>query len=286
MMLVVVAYQTAAATAPVPSLLAWQRALAGMSAYCAATLISSPVDVVKCRVQLKQEPGSEQKQELVPLVTEMVRKDGPLVFFSGLGPAMLMSPAAIVQYTLIDPLRDVMPLFAAALIAGTLDVVIKCPFERLKTIVQSGEKESPTSILKQTYASHGIRGLWAGLGATLLRDVPYLVLKWLSYVQCQSLFASLDVTSQMANLLAGAVAGAIAAIAVTPADVVKTRCQVSEGSSVSPRSVCTDLLHEGGVPALFRGLGPRLMRIPLYTSITLATFDFVKASFASQIGLN
>ena len=40
-----------------------------------------------------------------------------------------------------------------------------------------------------------------------------------------------------------------------------------------------ELIAEGGVPALFRGLGPRLMRIPIYTAITLATFDFVKDVF-------
>ena len=44
---------------------------------------------------------------------------------------------------------------------------------------------------------------------------------------------------------------------------------------------------EGGVGALFRGLGPRLLRIPIYTAITLATFDFVKDAFqaANELSL-
>ena len=47
------------------------------------------------------------------------------------------------------------------------------------------------------------------------------------------------------------------------------------------------LLGEGGVGALFRGLGPRLLRIPIYTAITLATFDFVKDAFqaANELSL-
>ena len=44
-------------------------------------------------------------------------------------------------------------------------------------------------------------------------------------------------------------------------------------------SVGRELVAEGGVRALFRGLGPRLMRIPIYTALTLATFDFVKDLF-------
>ena len=211
----------------------------------------------------------------------MLREEGPLVFFAGLGPAVLMAPAAMVQYTLIDPLRDTMPLVVAAVIAGTLDILIKCPFERLKTQLQGGEKQSTSALLQKTWEANGIRGLWAGLGATLARDVPYLVLKWLTYVYMQSCLGSLlvGVSSQTTNLVAGAVAGAVAATAVTPADVIKTRLQVASGKEVTPLSVGRELMAEGGVPALFRGLGPRLMRIPLYTAITLATFDMVKDVF-------
>ena len=111
--------------------------------------------------------------------------------------------------------------------------------------------------------------------------MPYLVLKWLTYVYMQSLFSSFltGYGSQTTNILAGAVAGAVAAISVTPADVIKTRMQVEQGTKATVLSVGKDLLAEGGLPALFRGIGPRLARIPMYTSITLATFDFVKDAF-------
>ena len=111
--------------------------------------------------------------------------------------------------------------------------------------------------------------------------MPYLVLKWLTYVHTQSLCARFlpGYGSQTINLLAGAVAGAVAATSVTPADVIKTRMQVEQGTKATVFSVGKDLLAEGGLPAFFRGLGPRLARIPMYTSITLATFDFVKDAF-------
>lgn len=270
----------APAAIPVPQLFAWQRALAGMSAYCAATLVASPVDVVKCRMQCNPDRAT------MPLVKDMVVKEGPLVFFAGLGPALMMAPAAVVQYTLIDPLREVMPLIAAAVIAGTLDIVIKCPFERLKTQMQGGETSSVASLLRQTWEANGVRGLWAGLGATLARDVPYLVLKWLTYVHSQALVSSLlgslfasYYSAQAVNLVAGALAGAVAATVVTPMDVVKTRLQIASGEGATARDVGRQLLREGGVTALFRGIGPRLMRIPVYTAITLATFDLVKDLF-------
>ena len=73
--------------------------------------------------------------------------------------------------------RSVMPLFAAALLAGSLDILIKCPFERLKTQLQAtGSTDGVSTLLHRTWQANGVRGLWSGLGATLARDVPYLVL--------------------------------------------------------------------------------------------------------------
>ena len=65
--------------------------------------------------------------------------------------------------------------------------------------------------------------------------------------------------------------------------MIKTRLQASGSPEASQVSILKELIAEGGVPALFRGLGPRLMRIPFYTSITLATFDFVKDMFANGL---
>jgi len=92
--------------------------------------------------------------------------------------------------------------------------------------------------------------------------------------------------SNAKNLLAGAVAGAIAAILVTPADVCKTRLQAARMEDPTKKHVTTlqvgrEVVQEGGVLALFSGLGPRLMRIPMYTAVTLATFDLVKDHFAA-----
>ena len=98
-----------AAAVPVPvTLVAWQRAIAGMSAYCCATVVSSPVDVVKTRMQLKRADGGGTAGMTSQAIT-MLRNEGASVFFSGLGPALLMAPAAMVQYTLMDPLRGEPP---------------------------------------------------------------------------------------------------------------------------------------------------------------------------------
>ena len=165
--LILMLFWPAVEGAVVEELFAWQRAIAGMSAYCAATVVSSPVDVLKTRMQLQQDKADGQGRVAIA----MLKKEGPLVFFSGIAPAMMMTPAAIVQYTLMDPLRAIMPLFLAALIAGALDITIKCPFDRVKTKMQgSNSKASTLELLVKAWKEGGARSLWSGYGATLVRS--------------------------------------------------------------------------------------------------------------------
>jgi len=266
------------ASAIEPVLHTWQRSVAGGGAFAAATIITSPMDAVKTRAQ-----ASSNDDSSFTVALEMLRQEGVLVFFSGLAPALLMAPAAMVQYTVIDPLRARFPLLVAAMIAGWLSVTIKCPFDRLKTLLQNdpSKQRTATELFAATVRESGITGLWTGYGVTLGRDMPYHLLKWGVYVQAQALFrATLTGLSPGAqNLLAGATAGAIGSVVVTPFDVIKTRLQV--GEKAGGLDIARKILSEEGPAGLFRGVTLRLARIPFYTSITLATFDGIKDAFIS-----
>lgn len=86
---------------------------------------------------------------------------------------------------------------------------------------------SATQIAKDLFYSQGFRGLYKGLGATILRDVPFSVVYF-------PLFANLNKLGQNSvdgrasivhSFLSGCIAGSIAAVAVNPCDVIKTRFQ-------------------------------------------------------------
>ena len=145
------------AATPLPAIYAWQRAVAGAGAYCAATLVTSPMDVVKVRQQLCGAKDTSSPSSL-RLALSLLTKEGVLVFFSGIGPALLMAPAAAAQYTLMEPLNAHMPLFAAALIAGAIDITIKCPFDRVKTHRQ-GMRSTCSTGRKNTFEflAHEVR---------------------------------------------------------------------------------------------------------------------------------
>lgn len=120
----------ALSVAPVP-IAGWQRALAGAAAYCSATLISSPVDVVKTRLQVTRariplpscsprpshnlahaalcQAGSHGPAGRGPgasalrVTMHLLRTESLLVFYAGIGPALLMAPAAMVTHISPQP---------------------------------------------------------------------------------------------------------------------------------------------------------------------------------------
>ncbi|XP_078271272.1 mitochondrial glutamate carrier 1 isoform X2 [Rhinoraja longicauda] len=88
-------------------------------------------------------------------------------------------------------------------------------------------QQTATQITKELLRSKGISGLYKGLGATLLRDVPFSIVYF-------PLFANLNKMGQKSgeekapiyvSFISGCIAGSTAAIAVNPCDVIKTRLQ-------------------------------------------------------------
>ncbi|XP_058456314.1 mitochondrial glutamate carrier 1-like isoform X2 [Malaya genurostris] len=139
-----------------------------------------------------------------------------------------------------------LPIFRQMLaggLAGLCQIVITTPMELLKIQMQDAgrvaaqAKDASKSILKPSATqiamdlvrTNGIIGLYKGTGATMLRDVSFSVVYF-------PLFAALndfgprksDGSGEAVfwcSFLSGCVAGSLAALAVNPFDVIKTRLQ-------------------------------------------------------------
>lgn len=257
------------------------RVLAACSGYVAGTLAATPLDVIKTKLQ---QPGSSRN--LLSVTADIFRRDGfPGGFYRGLGPALCMAPGTVIQYTLYDNFRARdFGAVASAIMAGVVDITVRTPMERIKTLRQAGLASAPVGTRAVTGARK-IASLWSGYGATLLRDIPYCVIYWVSYDSFRKLFdvdgASRPAEKYQRGFFAGFMAGALAASAVTPADVIKTRIQISP-PGMTPLSALSLLVRRDGVFALFAGLSTRLVRIPIYTGIVLATFEVAKATLAVE----
>ncbi|XP_062420139.1 solute carrier family 25 member 55a isoform X2 [Pungitius pungitius] len=131
---------------------------------------------------------------------------------------------------------------------------------------------SATQIAKELLQTQGIRGLYRGLGATLMRDVPFSIVYF-------PLFANLNRLGRAGPegavpfywaFFSGCAAGSTAAVAVNPCDVVKTRLQsLNKGSSEETYNGVVDcvskILRKEGPSAFLKGAGCRALVIaPLF----------------------
>ena len=137
------------------------------------------------------------------------------------------------------------------------------------------------------------RMLWRGTAATLARDVPFSALYWAGLeplrrgLTCSDPVAAADPWAvARVNMTAGAAAGALAATATTPFDVVKTRMQLAHsqlgaaraGWAAQPRGSTTlaSLRAAALQGGLFVGAAPRAMRAAPACSIVLASYELLK----------
>lgn len=91
---------------------------------------------------------------------------------------------------------------------------------QMQATLPVAERQSTIEVVK----AMGIRGLYTGTLATLSRDVPFSLLFFPGYANFKKALANSDGENSTLSLLAaGFFAGALAAGAVTPSDVVKTR---------------------------------------------------------------
>ncbi|KAM9080287.1 mitochondrial glutamate carrier 1 isoform 1-T1 [Megaptera novaeangliae] len=133
-------------------------------------------------------------------------------------------------------------------------------------------RPTATQLTRDLLRSHGIAGLYKGLGATLLRDVPFSIVYFPLFANLNQLGrpASGEKSPFYVSFLAGCVAGSTAAVAVNPCDVVKTRLQtlqrgVNEDTYSGFLDCARKILRNEGPTAFLKGAYCRALVIaPLF----------------------
>ncbi|XP_062856179.1 mitochondrial glutamate carrier 1 [Trichomycterus rosablanca] len=268
-----------------------------------------PIDLAKTRLQNQQ--GLRVYNGMVDCLIKTVRSEGYFGMYRGAAVNLtLVTPEKAIKLAANDVFRQKLsrdgklPLWGEILAgcgAGTCQVVVTTPMEMLKIQLQDAGRlaaqrsvsttapassasaslasthttvrRSATAITLDLLRTQGLRGLYRGTGATLLRDVPFSMIYF-------PLFAKLNAVGRndnpqerapfMQSFMAGCVAGSVAAVAVTPLDVIKTRIQTlqkGEGED-SYRGIidCTRrILSREGASAFLKGATCRALVIaPLF----------------------
>ncbi|OJJ57478.1 hypothetical protein ASPSYDRAFT_46631 [Aspergillus sydowii CBS 593.65] len=133
--------------------------------------------------------------------------------------------------------------------------------------------------------TEGIRGLFAGFGATAARDAPYAGLYVLIYEQLKRHLASATTTAPEAdhqlkspssssiNFVSGGLAAGLATTITNPFDAVKTRLQLMPAKYGNMMRAVRLMIQEDGVRSLFGGLGLRIGRKALSSALAWTVYE-------------
>ncbi|XP_071732983.1 S-adenosylmethionine carrier 1, chloroplastic/mitochondrial-like [Rutidosis leptorrhynchoides] len=241
-----------------------------------------PIDTIKTRLQAARGGGKIVLQGLYSgLAGNLVGVLPASALFVGVYEPAKQKLLKIVP----DNLSAVAHLTAGA-IGGIAASLVRVPTEVVKQRMQTRQFASASDALRLIVAKEGFKGLYAGYGSFLLRDLPFDAIQFCIYEQLRigyKLAARRDLNDPE-NAAIGAFAGALTGAITTPLDVIKTRLMI-QGSGNQYKGIvdCVQtILREEGSPALLKGIGPRVLWIGIGGSIFFGVLERTKKVLAER----
>mmetsp|Transcript_3331 Transcript_3331/g.8488 ORF Transcript_3331/g.8488 Transcript_3331/m.8488 type:complete len:433 (+) Transcript_3331:158-1456(+) len=292
--------------------LVYAGAIAGMlSRTCCA-----PIEMVSTVMMCRGDACSSMTDELA----KTWRKEGVRGMFKGNGANCLkVAPSRGTQFlvyefvkrrmllagiglasTMSDPsLHAGARLFAGG-VAGMVAASIVYPLEVVKTMLTlyPDQCRSIPDALSRVYRTSGVRGLYRGLGPTLVAMFPYVGVEFMVYETLKGRWeAHVGPVGTVALLLMGAAGGAAAQTSAHPLDVIRRRMQMQGidaetkkkkegdgevgGQEERYSNMFTGLYRVAkteGVHVLFNGLGPACFEKIPSTAIGYFIYEFLKVT--------
>lgn len=157
------------------------------------------------------------------------------------------------------------------------------PLDRVKILFQASNPQfakytgswfGVVTAMRDINKQDGVRGLFRGHSATLLRIFPYAAIKFLAYEQIRSvIIAGPAQETPLRRLLSGSIAGITSVFFTYPLEVIRVRLafETKNGSRSSLSSICSQIYHEHPPKApLSAASGPVAVTLPASVSLSAA----------------
>lgn len=247
-------------------------------------VVGHPLDTIKVRLQAMPvtKPGEKPMYTgTYDCAKKILLKEGPTGFYKGMtAPLLTVAPIFAVSFFgfhLGKSLQNFpggdncyLCMIRAGMLAGASTTLIATPTDRIKCLLQvqqhSGRYSSALDCIYKLYKEGGIRSVYKGTCATMLRNIPAGAAFFTSYEWTQNVLTpegeTREALSPVRTVVAGGAAGIMHWLVIMPADVIRTRVQCATGGQYPKgvRSVFVELMKEEGPSAFYRGFTTVLIR--------------------------
>jgi solute carrier family 25 (mitochondrial phosphate transporter), member 23/24/25/41 len=170
-------------------------------------------------------------------------------------------------------------VFLSGGVAGLVSRTLTAPADRLKVMLQAGEKGATIggtarAILKEG----GVKAFWRGNGVNVLKIMPESAAKFYCYEFLKKkIIQNPDDVQVYERLLSGSLAGMLAQTAIYPMEVVKTRMAISAPGTYTGLANCfSKIIADEGGTALYKGLLASNIGIIPYAGVDLAVYGSIR----------
>ncbi|ODM96828.1 Calcium-binding mitochondrial carrier protein Aralar1, partial [Orchesella cincta] len=271
----------------------------GIAAGAAGAFFVYPMDLVKTRMQL-QRPGLKALHYAIyksnlDCLEKAYKNEGLGGLYRGLLPQLFgVAIGKALKLTINDFIRDKLrnrkgkvPLrneIMAGGCAGLSNVFLANPVEAVKIRIQVAGEFNHHVRLKSFHVAKelGFFGLYRGLGACVLRDVPFCAIFFPAYAHLKIKFQDENgYNSPMTLLFAGILASIPGAPLSMPFDLIKTRLQAKpkpgKGNYDGILDATLKIYREEGFRAFWQGT--RLIKPPSQFGVTLLVYEILQRLF-------
>eukprot|EP00746_Dinoflagellata_sp_MGD_P092003 gnl/MRDRNA2_/MRDRNA2_36430_c0_seq1.p1 gnl/MRDRNA2_/MRDRNA2_36430_c0~~gnl/MRDRNA2_/MRDRNA2_36430_c0_seq1.p1 ORF type:complete len:449 (+),score=83.14 gnl/MRDRNA2_/MRDRNA2_36430_c0_seq1:75-1421(+) len=269
----------------------WRYFVSGAVAAAISHGYTTPIDVVKTRMQTNPELYNGSVQVAL---TRISKDEGPLFLLQGLTPtAVGYGLEGALKFGVYEVLKPVFAILTpglgnlnfllASVVAGAIAATVLCPAEdvRIRLVAEPNFAAGPLAALGKIIRTEGPAASFRGLNAMLAKQVPYTMTKQVSFDLVSSLLR--DTVPDMYKLYpavpaltASSITALLSCFASHPGDMLLTATFKQSGEAKSTGEIFNSILKRYGPRGFFLGLTARLGHVVAIVSPQLVIYDICK----------
>ena len=275
----------------------WRFFLAG--GICAATShgITTPIDVVKTRMQTDPD---QYKKGVVSAANDIIKAEGIMFLLAGLGPTVVgYGLEGALKFGAYETFKVVfksltphqfLNFLAASVVAGAIASIVLCPMEdtRIRMVGDASyANENLVSALVRIVKEDGLFKTFNGLAAMLSKQVPYTMTKQVSFDIISKLFYALaaskfsqyskETIKMPISIVAAFLTSILACLGSQPGDMILTEFYKNHAKK-SFGEISRDIYLSHGLRGFFIGTTARLVHVGSIITTQLVIYDLVKVA--------